>query len=112
MRELNVPNGIEGDSDATEMIRFWLANGDVHLSLLLGMYQDAEEDDAVDELWAWGNILGDIAQHVANGLAQSHGFEFDETVERIAGHFFTAIRERAPSLTGKYVDEGMITREH
>lgn len=111
MRELQVPDGVEGDELATEMVRFWLAHGAPHLSLFLGMYQDAEDSD-VDELWAWGNILSDIAQHVANGLSQSHDFEFDETVERIAGHFFTAMKQRAPGLTGKYVEEGSIAREH
>jgi hypothetical protein len=111
MRELQIPDGVEGDNSATEMVRFWIANGAPHLSLLLGMYQDAEESE-VDELWAWGNILSDIAQHVANGLSQSHDFEFTETVERIAGHFVNAMKERAPGMTGKYVDESSLRSEH
>lgn len=111
VRELQIPDGIEGDNEATEMVRFWLANGAPHLSLLLGMYQDAEESK-VDELWAWGQILSDIAQHVANGLSQSHSFEFNETVERIAGHFMVAMKERAPGMTGKYVDQGGGISEH
>ena len=104
MRKLPMPDGIEDDADATEMVRFWLANGAPHVSLLLGMYEDADDSD-VDELSAWGNILSDIAQHVANGLSQSHGYEFDESVERIGGHFLAAMKHRAPGLEGKYVDD-------
>jgi hypothetical protein len=111
VRELQIPDGIEGDGEATEMVRFWLANGAPHLSLLLGMYQDAD-DSEVDELWAWGQILSDIAQHVANGLSQSHGFEVNETVERIAGHFIVAMKERAPGMTGRYVEQGGSISEH
>ena len=55
MRELQIPAGVESDENATEMVRFWLANGEPNLSLLLGMYEDAEDCD-VDELYAWGDI--------------------------------------------------------
>lgn len=104
MRELLRPTGIVGHEDATEMIRFWLANGEPHLSLLLGMYEDAEDCD-VDELWAWGNILADIAQHVANGLEQSHGYEFDHSIRSLTQHFLKAMSKRVPGMVGEYVDD-------
>ncbi|MFA0811033.1 DUF5076 domain-containing protein [Microbulbifer epialgicus] len=106
MRELEVPSTIEGDENATEMVRFWLAHGEPHLALLLGMYEDADTDEEVpDELWAWGNILSDIAQHIANGMSQSHGYDFDESVELLTKHFFSAMKERAPGLEGKYIED-------
>ncbi|QDT00839.1 DUF5076 domain-containing protein [Adhaeretor mobilis] len=51
MRELPIPEGVNQDDDATELLRFWLANGKPNVTLLLGMYEDAVECD-VDELWA------------------------------------------------------------
>lgn len=105
MRELIKPKEIEGDDQATEMVRFWLAHGRPHVALLLGMYEDAEDEDAADELWAWGNILSDIAQHIVNGLSQSHGYDFDESVELLTRYFISAMKERAPGLEGKYVDD-------
>lgn len=104
MRELIIPSENEGNENATEMARVWLGNGSCNVSLLLGMYEDAEDSD-VDELWAWGNILSDIAQHIANGLKQSHGWDETETMSKLRTHFNAAIKERAPNLQGSYVNE-------
>ena len=104
MRELRVPDGIKGDENATEMVRFWIANGEPNLTLLLGMYEDGEDCD-VDELWAWGNILSDIAQHVANGLEQSHGWDFTTSVRKLTEYFNAAMAERAPGIEGGYPED-------
>jgi hypothetical protein len=101
MRELRIPSDVESDPSATEMIRFWLANNKPHLSLLLGMYEDAEDCD-IDELWAWGNILSDIAQHVANGLEKSHGWDFNDSVNKLTDYFVKCMKDRAPGLQGEY----------
>jgi hypothetical protein len=101
MRELCIPIGVDSDDNATEMIRYWLAHNKPHISLILGMYQDAQ-DCEVDELYAWGNILGDIAQHIANGLEQSHGWDFDETARKLVTYFTEAMASRAPGLEGGY----------
>jgi len=104
MRELPIPIENDGDESATEMARVWLGNGSCNVSLLLGMYEDAEESN-VDELWAWGNILSDVVQHIANGLKRSHGWDETETMAALRKHFNEAIKERAPGLQGTYVDE-------
>lgn len=102
MRELTKPDSIEGDDRATELIRYWLAHDDHHLSLLLGMWQDAEDCD-VDELYAWGNVLSDIAQHIANGLEKSHGWVYEKTMDQLIRHFVNCAKERAPGLEGDYL---------
>jgi len=104
MRELPVPVENDGDDNATEMARVWLGNGSCNVSLLLGMYEDAEDCD-VDELEAWGNILSDIAQHIAHGFKQSHDWDEVETMSRLKRHFNAAIKERAPGLEGHFLDE-------
>ena len=101
MRELTIPDGVSSDQDATEMVRFWLAHNKPHVTLLLGMYEDAENCN-VDELFAWGQILGDIAQHVANGFQKSHGWDFDKSAKAILTHFIDAMRTRAPGLEGDF----------
>lgn len=103
MRELIIPVGVDSDPDATEMVRFWLADGEPHVSLLLGMYEDDKDCD-IGELYAWGHILRDIAQHVAHGLQKSHGWDFDKSARTIARHFADAMAERSPGLQGEYVD--------
>jgi Domain of unknown function (DUF5076) len=101
VRELPIPPENDGDDAATEMARVWLGNGTCNVSLLLGMYADSEDCD-VDELFAWGNILSDIAQHIANGFKQSHGWDETETMAQIRKHFLEAMRERAPGLKGSF----------
>jgi len=101
MRELDIFPDVRKDPNATEMIRFFLANDEPHVSLLLGMYEDAE-DCNVDELWAWGHILSDIVQHIANGFEQSHGWKYDETVTELMKNVNEVVAERNPGLEGSF----------
>jgi predicted secreted Zn-dependent protease len=106
MRALPHPPEIQGDPKATEMIRVWLANGEVHVSLLLGMWADSATA-GVDEREAWGQLLADVSRHVANGLHQSHGVDPTETTKVIEKSFLRHIRNRERTVEGTYVeDEG------
>lgn len=102
-RELAIPPDVKTDEKATEMIRYWLANDEPHVSLLLGMWEDADESE-VDELYAWGNVLSDIAQHVANGMEQSHGWKYEQTMKTLMEHFAQCSIDRAPGLEGHYTE--------
>ncbi|TQV69606.1 DUF5076 domain-containing protein [Exilibacterium tricleocarpae] len=104
MRELRTPTGIEGDDDSTEMIRIWLAHEDLHVSLLLGMWEDAEECE-VDERDAWGELLADSIQHIANGLNQSHGWDKEQTIVRITNSLLKNTKCPTGVVTGSYVEE-------
>lgn len=105
MRELPIPPENEGDEKATEMARVWIGNNTCNVSLLLGMYADAEQG-GVDELWAWGNILGDVAQHIAYGLKMSHGWDEAETMRKLREHFNAAMTARASKIVGDFFEEG------
>ena len=103
MRELLRPPEITGDDEATEMIRVWLAHGDQHVSLLLGMWQDAD-DSELDEREAWGDLLADTIRHIAHGLSQSHGWQPAETIRRISLSLTENLRTDAVgAVTGGYV---------
>ena len=101
MRELVIPPETEGDSRATEMIRVWLAHQDVHVSLLLGMWEDAG-DAEVDEREAWGNVLADVARHIANGMRQSHAWEEKDTIAKIKKAFIENIEYQECKISGGY----------
>ena len=66
MRELARPPEVEDDPKATEMIRVWIAHNDLHVSLLLGVWEDVEEWK-VEEHEGWGKVLADVVQHIAPG---------------------------------------------
>ena len=104
MRELPKPDGIAGDNDATEMIRIWLAHQDLQISLLLGMWEDADDTD-VDERAAWGELLSDTIKHIANGMHQSHGFDKVETATAIRDALLANLKRTDGVVTGAYVDD-------
>lgn len=102
IRSLLTPFEIDGDPNATEMIRVWLAYDDVHVSLLLGTWEDAEDCD-IDEREAWGNLLADVALHIANGMAQSHAWDKKQTLIRIKRGFIENLEYQEKKVTGGYV---------
>jgi len=102
IRSLDTPLEIDGDPEATEMIRVWLAHNDVHVSLLLGMWADAEDCD-VDEREAWGNLLADVARHIANGMSQSHSWSQRDTLAKIKQAFLENLEHQEKVLSGGYV---------
>jgi hypothetical protein len=101
MRELDKPPEIVGDDKATEMIRVWLAHKTFHVSMLLGMWEDAE-DCEVDERDAWGELLSDLVRHIANGLSQSHGWPEQDTQRRIARAFASHMQRTDLTVDGGY----------
>lgn len=103
MRELVRPPEVSTDPKATEMIRAWIAHNTLYVSLLLGMWKDAPELD-VDEREAWGELLADIVQHIANGLKQSHGFAPDETIATIRSSFLSHLDDGNQEFSGAYLD--------
>ena len=104
MRDLPIPPETYGDDKASEMIRVWLAHNDLHISLLLGMWEDAE-DSQVDETEAWGRLLADTIQHIANGLNKSHGWDKNKTVSEITSSFLQFSKSPEGEITGDYVGE-------
>ena len=82
MQELPRPTETFEDERSAEMIRVWLANEQLHVSLRLGMWNDAE-DCQIDERDAWGYLLSDLTRHIANGMMQRYGWDFDSTRESI-----------------------------
>ena len=104
MRELNRPPQIAGDDKATEMIRVWLAHNDLHVTMLLGMWQDAP-DAGVDERDAWGELLADLTRHIANGMMKEYGWDYDSTRDRIRAAFLKKFEDKSQTIQGDFPNE-------
>ena len=104
MRELAKPTGIEGDENAAEMIRAWIAHNGLHVSLLLDAWHDAVESE-IDERDAWGFLLADLTRHIANGMMQSHGWDYDATRDRIKCSFLSNFDEKGQTIEGTYSEK-------
>lgn len=83
------------------MIRVWIAHNELHVSLLLGMWQDAPKL-RVDERQAWGELLADVVRHIANGLKQSHDWDVGETREQIRSSFLLHLDSDDGDFSGGY----------
>jgi hypothetical protein len=58
---LPIPPAASRDPRSLEVLRVWIANGEQHVGLAFGMWEDPA---------AWGLLLADLAQHIAEAHAQ------------------------------------------
>jgi predicted secreted Zn-dependent protease len=83
-----------------EMIRVWIGNKDIHVSMLLGMWEEMSKGE-VDEREAWGELLADLIRHIANGLTQSHDYNQDASEQRIANAIINHLGYGANTIVGE-----------
>lgn len=100
MNELKIPEGVQDDSDAMEMVRVWIGNKDIHVSMLLGMWEEASNFD-IDEREAWGELLADLIRHIANGLSQSHDYNIHASEQKIANALLVHLGHGAHTIEGE-----------
>ena len=74
MKELPIPPAAVGSSSARELARVWAADGNQHVSLEVGVWEDPA---------AWGLFLVDLARHVSVAYQQTQGLDPSSTLERI-----------------------------
>jgi hypothetical protein len=72
--QLEIPAGVAGDPKAFELVRAWVAEGELHVSLQMGGWDDPA---------AWGTVLADMARHVARFYEEKKGLDPEQTMERV-----------------------------
>lgn len=72
-KELAIPFAVHQSSDATEILRAWIVDHGLHVSLQRGF-----DDPAV-----WGVLLTDVARHVARIFETENICGEDEALEKI-----------------------------
>lgn len=78
MNELQIPDTARQDPHSFELLRVWVANKSQHVSVRTGVWKDPA---------AWGIMLSDLMQHIANALEQCEGISRDKALERILAGF-------------------------
>jgi len=104
MNELKIPEGIADDPNAMEMVRLWIGNKDIHVSMLLGIWEEASNYD-IDEREAWGEMLADLIRHIANGLSQSHDYNTAASERRIANALLNHLGYGADTVQGEIKED-------
>lgn len=105
MHELEKPQGIEGDEDAAEMVRVWIAHGELHVSMLLGALREEFEDGTTNEPETWGHLLADLTRHIANGLHQAEGISERWIISRIRQEYIDNLADQDHAIEGSIVED-------
>ena len=92
--ELSAPAEALTDERAIEVLRAWVAHGQLLCSLL---------PETWDEVGAWGILLADVARHVSNALAEAKGFNREESIRRIRELFDAELDQSTDEPSGDFV---------
>jgi len=76
--ELPFPSTAANDPKAIEIARMWVAHGEQHVAIRVGVWKKPE---------AWGIVLADLAKHLASAYEQHVGLNRDATLEQIKAKF-------------------------
>jgi|SRR5271165_2082006 len=94
--ELSIPPSARSDKNAQELIRAWAAHNGLHCSLNVGSWGD-------NERIAWGIVLTDVVQHVANALQEEKGWDKAETMREIRRVFNKELDSPTAEATGGFL---------
>jgi hypothetical protein len=72
--QLAIPPGVTADEKAFELVRAWVAQGDLHVSLQMGGWDDPT---------AWGVVLADLVRHVARFYQEQKQLNPEATITRV-----------------------------
>ena len=100
MNERPIPEAALQDQNSVEMLRVWVAGGQLHCSLKIGMYRDAMR---IDEETAWGTILADAARHIAKALQDGGDLNETESLAKLVMKFNDELSAPSSELTGGFV---------
>jgi hypothetical protein len=100
MNERPIPEAALQDPNSLEMLRVWVAGGQLHCSLKVGMYRDGM---GIDEEVAWGTILADAARHIAKALQGDGNLNEAESLTRLVAKFNEEVSVPSSELKGGFV---------
>jgi hypothetical protein len=91
--ELEIPDGVPEARQAVELIRAWVADG----SLMVTLNGEAFGDQLRD----WGRLLAQIGHHVARATALSGEMTERQSLAEIRKGFDAMLPVNEPTLSGK-----------
>jgi hypothetical protein len=77
--ELAPPPFVVGNLEAKEVLRCWIADGSLHVSLAPMSFEDGAE--------TWGLLLSDVARHIAQSFEQEGADTYKNARRRIRSQF-------------------------
>ena len=95
--ELPVPPAAQRDKKSQEAIRAWVAEGGLHCSLNIGLWDDHEGT-------AWGILLSDVARHVSNAMSKGDRTQAQAVLDDIRAAFEREMEEPTSPASGSFIE--------
>ncbi len=100
LNERAIPEAALRDENSVEMLRVWIAERKLHSSMKIGMYRETTK---IPEEKAWGQILADVARHVANCMSSEYGANGIDVIQAIRESFDRELDKPTTSVDGGVV---------
>ncbi|HWX23200.1 MAG TPA: DUF5076 domain-containing protein [Candidatus Binatia bacterium] len=94
--ECIIPEEALTDPNSRELLRAWVANEALHVSLFI---PDEWEDPG-----HWGVALADVTRHLADAYHKSQGVDPKQTIRRIQEMIAAELAAPTDDLTGGFVE--------
>ena len=91
--ELEVPDGVPDADQAVELLRAWIADG----ALMLSLNADAFGDRVID----WGRLLAEIGHHVARSANLQGQMSEHEALQAVRKGFEETYPRQQGAMSGK-----------
>ena len=91
--ELDPPDGVDESETAVEVLRAWIGDG----ALLVSLNASAFADNVAD----WGRLLAEIGHHVAKAAALNGYMQEDEAQAALREAFTSSFEESSASMSGQ-----------
>jgi len=96
MRPLPHPPDAERDPNSLEMLRGWIVDGELQISLAAWVWVEKPEE--------WGRLLSDSACHLADAISLATGQDRNEVFRRISESAIHHLKHPPDNLTGSSVE--------
>ncbi len=93
LAELDIPDGVPQAEQAVELIRAWVADGALVVTL--------NGEALGDRLQDWGRLLAQIGHHVARASSLNRQMKEHESLAAIRRGFDAMLPVNEPTLSGK-----------
>jgi hypothetical protein len=101
--EMPIPEPCYRDTKSFEMLRAWVAEGGMHVSLNIGVWD--RPDSEYTEAASWGILLADLAHHVANALQKDKGTPQEISLREIEELFLAQLKKPPTDHPGDFYIE-------
>jgi hypothetical protein len=101
-RELPIPPEVNGSHKATEVVRGWIVDRHLLCTVLPEAFEDPQ---------GWGVLLADLANHIADGLAEARGADRSEVLRAIGDAFAAEMAGSTGEHTGRFIGVRALSEE-